>query len=190
MKSDELKSLLGLKTANIKFYQQEQLIKLKDKDENYSNDEIKRLKQVVVFDRLSLSISDIKDILNQAKPLSCIIESYLNDTISTRETTEELKNELSNRKKKDADDIIKECDSAIKIFKLILQNNDSIETFDADYYLEAIENEIQNGGSFSPLTTWLSSVKGNFENGLLGKTADFIDYIERDKKMQLKHLSA
>lgn len=188
MKSDELKSLLGLKTANIKFYQQEQLIKSKYKDENYSDDEIKRLKQVVVFDRLGLSISDIKDILNQAKPLSCIIESYLNDTISARETTEDLIAELSNRKKKDADDIIKECDSAIKIFKLILQNNDNIETFDADYYLEAIETEVQNGTSFSPLTTWLSSVKGNFENGLLGKTADFIDYIERDKKNAVKAL--
>ena len=66
----EIENLLNISRANIRFYEKQGLLNPERKDNeyrNYSEDNIKTLKQIIIFRKCNISIEDIKKIFNGEK---------------------------------------------------------------------------------------------------------------------------
>ena len=63
MNVQDVEKALGITRANIRFYEREGLLS-PDRKENgyrdYTNDDIVRLKKIIIFRKLGLSVADIK----------------------------------------------------------------------------------------------------------------------------------
>lgn len=129
----DVEKKLNISRANIIFYEKQGLILPKRNDNEYRNfneDDLKRLKQIIIFRRCNISIDDIKAIFNGKKSL----------------------NEISKEKMLEIDNMIKELNGAKKICeKLSLEKNDLL-SIDEDEYLDLIHKEEKNGNKFYDIT--------------------------------------
>ena len=126
----EIEKLLNISRANIRFYEKEGLLIPKRNENeyrNYSEDDIKTLKQIIVFRKCNISIEDIKKIFNGEKSL---------EQISNEQLTEIEKK-------------INELDNAKKICKMISKEKNNISNFDENKYLEIISSEERKGNMFN-----------------------------------------
>ncbi|MCM1363986.1 MAG: MerR family transcriptional regulator [Faecalibacterium sp.] len=129
MKINEVEALLDLSRANVRFYEKEGLISPERKSNgyrDYSEEDIARLKRIIVFRKLGISVRDIKEIFDGTLTLQ---EAADNSVESIKEQIEEL-------------------NGALKVCQMISQNDERIETFNEDHYLEVIENREHDGEKF------------------------------------------
>lgn len=129
MKIKEIEQKLNISRANIRFYEKEGLLFPK-KNENdyreYSDEDLKRLKQIIVFRKLNISLEEIKKIFNESISLK----------------------EISFNKIKQIEDEINILNGAKKICEMIQKNDVDITEFNEDEYLLLIEKEEGNGKMF------------------------------------------
>ena len=80
MKINEAEQLLGITKANIRFYEKEGLLS-PSRNENgyrdYSDADIRQLKQIVILQKLGISVQQIGDILDGVLPLQDAMEQNI-----------------------------------------------------------------------------------------------------------------
>lgn len=125
----DLEKQLQIPRATIRFYEKEGLItpeRLDNGYREYSEEDIKIIKQIIVFRKIGISVSDIKSMFDGEKNMEEVLSVNMLD--------------LENK--------IKELKGAMNICKKMQDNHEQIETFDEDKYLYEIEEEERKGNLF------------------------------------------
>ena len=143
MKINEAEQLLGITKANIRFYEKEGLL-TPSRNENgyrdYSEADIRQLKQIVILRKLGIPVQQIGDILDGALPL----QKALEENIASLNTQ------------------IDALNGALAMTKQLRQEN--IETLDTDRCWELIQNQESQGYRFHALVDdYLNFTEVNYE---------------------------
>lgn len=80
LKINEVEQLLGLSKANIRFYEKQGLLcpeRTENKYREYSDADIERLKTIVIFRKLGISVQDIGRILSGELPLQEAVQKNI-----------------------------------------------------------------------------------------------------------------
>lgn len=125
----EVEQCLGVPRATVRFYEREGLLS-PTRSENgyreYSEEDVVLLKKIIILRKLGFAVSDIEDVLDGAKPMSEALES--NIEYLTRQ--------------------MQELQGAMALCRKMQENGEQIETFDAEKYWNAVEEEEQKGNRF------------------------------------------
>ena len=146
----EIEKLLNISRANIRFYEKQGLLSPERQDNeyrNYSENDIKKLKQIIIFRKCNISIDNIKKIFNSEKKLEEI----------TQEQLSEIEKNL------------KELAGAQKICKLISKDKNKISNFDENKYLKIISEEEKKGNIFHNFAEDFFCSEENFLNEVCNK---------------------
>ncbi|MCD7838267.1 MAG: MerR family transcriptional regulator [Clostridiales bacterium] len=129
MKIKEVEQLLNVDRANIRYYEREGLL-LPARNENryrdYSQEDVARLKTVVILRKLGVPVAEIREILNGRQSM----------TDALAENEEHLKQQLE------------ELNGALALCRRLEQQQVELDTFDQDYYWEEMHREEQAGNPF------------------------------------------
>lgn len=129
MKIKEVETILGVDRANIRYYEWEGLL-LPARNENryrdYSQEDVDRLKTVVILRKLGVPVAEIREILNGRQSM----------TDALAENEEHLKQQLE------------ELTGALTLCRRLEQQQVELDTFDQDYYWEEMHREEQAGNPF------------------------------------------
>lgn len=129
MKINEVEDLLNTPRANIRYYEKEGLINISRKEKgyrNYSEDDIQRLKKIIILRKLGVSVEQIKDLLSGDAELSQVLEDTI---VKLEKQVEELK-------------------GAIEVSKEIKNSAVSTEALDENYYWTIISEKEDKGFGF------------------------------------------
>ena len=132
MKIKEVELLLDIPKATIRFYEKEGLLTPSRNDNSYrdySNEDIERLKKIIILRKIGISVEDIRHILD--------------DTLSLQDALTHTITNLNNQ--------IKEIEGAIKVCTLMQDKKEDMTSFDQEYYWNTIINEENNGNKFFEL---------------------------------------
>ena len=125
----EVEQCLGVPRATVRFYEKEGLLS-PTRGENgyreYSEEDVVQLKKIIILRKLGFAVSDIEDVLDGAKPMSEALESNM----------ENLTGQMQ------------ELQGAMALCRRMQENGEQIETFDAEKYWNAVEEEEQKGNRF------------------------------------------
>lgn len=125
----EVEQILEVPRATVRFYEKEGLFS-PTRSENgyreYSEEDVVLLKKIIIFRKLGFAVSDIEDVLDEAKPMSEALESNIENL--TRQ--------------------MQELQGAMSLCKKMQENEEQIETFDAEKYWNAVEEEEKKGNRF------------------------------------------
>jgi DNA-binding transcriptional MerR regulator len=129
MKINEVEKILDVPKATIRFYEKEGLI-LPQRGDNsyreYSDADVECLKKIIVLRKIGVPVEDIKQVLNDNISLQDVLSKNM----------ESLHKQLA------------ELEGALRICSLIQKKEDSIVTFDENYYWHAIHAEEEKGSRF------------------------------------------
>lgn len=129
----EVEKKLNTSRANIRFYEKEGLLDPKRGDNeyrNYSDEDIKRLEQILLFRKCNISIENIRLIFNG----SINLEDVFKEQISV------IENE------------VKQLEGAKIICKKLAQEKASIDKIDTVKYINMVNNEEDKGHKFYDIT--------------------------------------
>lgn len=132
MKIKEVEIMLDISKATIRFYEKEGLLTPQRNDNSYrdySQEDIERLKKIVILRKIGISVEDIRNILN--------------DTLSLQDALTHTIEDLNNQ--------IKEIEGAIKVCTIMQDRKEDMCSFDEDYYWNTILSEEKNGNKFFEL---------------------------------------
>lgn len=171
MKIKEIEQQLKISRANIRFYEKEGLLHPK-RNENeyreYSEKDVKRLKQIIIFRKLNISLEDIKCIFDESKSLK----------------------EVSDEKIKRIEEEIAMLNDAKKICEMIQKNDVDISEFNEDEYLSLIEKEEGKGNMFYNLMKDYFMLKNNNEyQDFLEKYDDYLNSENGKLKKRIRFMS-
>ena len=125
----DMENILGIPRATIRFYEKEGLIS-PQREENgyrdYSQEDLEKVKKIVVLRKIGLPVSDVADIFDGAKTLP-----------------EALDDNMLNLKKQ-----LEELQGAINLSEKMKEASPDITSLDADRYLNYIEEEEKQGHKF------------------------------------------
>lgn len=125
----EVEQCLEVPRATVRFYEREGLIN-PQRGENgyreYSEEDVMRLREIIIFRKLGMSITDIEDVLDGVKPLS---EAVAENIVNLEKQIEELK-------------------GALLVCRRLQEEKEEIDTFEADKYWSVIEEEEKKGNRF------------------------------------------
>ncbi len=125
----EVEQCLGIPRATVRFYEKEGLIS-PTRSENgyreYSEEDVVLLKKIIIFRKLGFAVSDIEDVLDGAKPMSEVLETNIENLTCQ----------------------MQELQGAMTLCKKLRENGEQIETFDAEKYWNAVEEEEKKGNRF------------------------------------------
>ncbi|MCD8022151.1 MAG: MerR family transcriptional regulator [Lachnospiraceae bacterium] len=157
MKIKEVEQTLGVDRANIRYYEREGLL-LPTRNENhyrnYSEEDIARLKTVVILRKLGVSVAEIREILEGRQSM----------TDALAENEENLKKQLE------------ELNGALSLCRRMKKEQVELDTFDQDYYWEEIHREEQTGNRFLDICKDYL----NFEKGVFYQTFWDIEDMSRE----------
>lgn len=130
MKIQELEKELNITRSNIRFYEKEGLISPPRKENGYreySEDDIAKLKKIIIFRKLGISVADIKNIFEGTLPLQTAIDNNI----------DRLHKE------------IKELNGAIEVCEQIKEDNSDEKDFPQDHFWNVINNRENDGEEFN-----------------------------------------
>ena len=143
MKINEAEQLLGITKANIRFYEKEGLLSPSRNESgyrDYSEADIRQLKQIVILRKLGIPMQQIGDILDGALPLQDALEENIQSL----------------------NDQIDALNGALAMTKQLRQENR--ETLDTDRCWELIQNQESQGFRFHELVEdYLKFTEWNYE---------------------------
>lgn len=129
----EVEQELGIPRATIRFYEKENLIN-PSRGENdyrhYSQEDVVRLKQIIVLRKIGISVSDIKALFDQKIPLSELVEKNISQL----------------------EEQIKELNGALRVSREMQTKHEELNSFDEEYYLQEINREEKAGSKFLDIT--------------------------------------
>lgn len=129
----EVEKKLNISRANIRYYEKEGLLEPKRNDNeyrNYSEDDLKRLEQILLFRKCDVSIENIRLVFNGVKRIDEVFSSQI--TV--------IENE------------VKQLEGAKIICKKLAQENVSLDNIDTNKYINMINNEEQKGNKFNDIS--------------------------------------
>ena len=125
----EVERTLQIPRATIRFYEKEGLI-TPQRSENgyreYSDEDVERLKKIIILRKLGISLTDIEDILDGARQMTEVISNHI---VYLEQQIDELS-------------------GAITVCHKIHNNEEEIATFDVNKYWNVIEEEEKRGQRF------------------------------------------
>lgn len=142
MKINEAEELLGISKANIRFYEKQGLLtpgRSENRYRDYSDEDIDRLRQIIILRKLGVSVQDIGKILSGELPL----QEAMTANIATLEEQ------------------IEQLTGALKLSKQI--RTEELTDLDTPRYWEIIHREEQQGGKFFEIASefWHGSDQWN-----------------------------
>ena len=149
----EVEQCLGVPRATVRFYEKEGLLS-PTRGENgyreYSEEDVVQLKKIIILRKLGFAVSDIEDVLDGAKPMSEALESNMENL--TRQ--------------------MQELQGAMALCRKMQESGEQIETFDAEQYWNAVEEEEQKGNRFLDIAKDVVQLEKRFVLEYFG----FVDY--------------
>lgn len=127
MKINEVEQLLGVSKANIRFYEKEGLLcpkRSENRYREYADEDLERLREIIILRKLGLSVQDIRKILEGELPL----QEAITANIASLEAQ------------------ISQLTGALKLSKQI--RSEQSDALDVPRYWETIHAEEQQGGKF------------------------------------------
>ena len=125
----EVEQYLEVPRATVRFYEKEGLIS-PDRSGNgyrdYSTEDVEKLRKIIVFRKLGMSLPDIEDVLDGAKSLS---EAVTENIANLEKQIEELK-------------------GALFVCHKLQEEKEELETFEVDKYWNVIAEEEKKGNRF------------------------------------------
>lgn len=107
MKINEVEKQTGISCTNIRYYEQKELLVPQRASDNnyrvYSNDDIERLKQIKILRMIGISLSEIKEILDEKISLKDVISVRLNQITEEEENLATVKALCKNIVEQDMD---------------------------------------------------------------------------------------
>ena len=132
MKTKELENLLGITKENLRYYEKEGLLspeRLDNGYRDYSEDDIVRLKKILVMRKLGITIAEIRDVLEEKRELSSVL----------CDTMDRLDREITS------------IQEARAMCERLAEENITIGELDGERLLSEIEAEQAEGGRFADL---------------------------------------
>ena len=132
MKIQELEKELNITRSNIRFYEKEGLISPPRKENGYreySEDDIAKLKKIIIFRKLGISVADIKSIFDGTLSLQTAIDNNI----------DRLHKE------------IEELNGAIEVCEQIKEDNSEEKDFPQDHFWDVINNREKQGEKFKDI---------------------------------------
>lgn len=129
MKIKQVEELVGITRKNIRFYEEQGLLQVARADNGYREyhmQDVRRLQQIRLLRKLSVPLEDIRALFAGTLRL---------DTCLSRQMTQ------YERQKRDLDQMTKFCE-------MLIQENTSLESLDAELCLERMEHLEKEGTSF------------------------------------------
>ncbi len=125
----EVEQYLEVPRATVRFYEKEGLIRPERGDNgyrDYSEEDVERLRKIIVFRKLGMSLPDIEDVLDGAKPLS---QAVADNIVNLEKQIEELK-------------------GALFVCHKLQEEKEEMETFEVEKYWNVIAEEEKKGNRF------------------------------------------
>lgn len=138
MNVQEIEKELNITRANIRFYEKEGLLTPPRKANgyrDYGEADIARLKKIIIFRKLGISVADIKSIFDGSLSLQTAIDV----------NAQRLQKE------------IEELNGAIEVCRQIKENNAEEVDFPQDYFWDVINKRENNGENFNDIFSDYSS---------------------------------
>ena len=132
MKIQELEKELNITRSNIRFYEKEGLISPPRKENGYreySEDDIAKLKKIIIFRKLGITVADIKSIFDGTLPLQTAIDNNI----------DRLHKE------------IEELNGAIEVCEQIKEDNSNEKDFPQEHFWNVINNREKQGEKFNEI---------------------------------------
>lgn len=125
----EVEQYLEVPRATVRFYEKEGLVnpnRGSNGYRDYSEEDVERLRKIIVFRKLGMSLTDIVDVLDGAKPLS---EAVAENILNLEKQIEELQ-------------------GAIMVCHRLQDAREEMETFEVEKYWNVIIEEEKKGNRF------------------------------------------
>lgn len=125
----EVEQYLEVPRATVRFYEKEGLIRPERSGNgyrDYSTEDVEKLRKIIVFRKLGMSLPDIEDVLDGAKSLS---EAVTENIANLEKQIEELK-------------------GALFVCHKLQEEKEELETFEVDKYWNVIAEEEKKGNRF------------------------------------------
>lgn len=125
----EVEQYLEVPRATVRFYEKEGLISPErggNGYRDYSDADVEKLRKIIIFRKLGMSLPDIEDVLDGAKPLSQAVE----------ENIENLEKQ------------IEELKGALFVCHKLQEEKEEMETFEVEKYWNVIAEEEKKGNRF------------------------------------------
>lgn len=139
MRISEVAKLTGLANSNIRFYEKKGLLTPARKAESgyrdYSEEDVRRLKLILLYRKMDFSIETI--------------EMLLHDKVSVKDAFQKQEEELSTR--------MEMLQGSLDLCRM-LHCEESMDDIDVDHYLNYIREEEQKGRQFGSVEQWLDDV--------------------------------
>ncbi len=132
MKIQDLEKELNITRSNIRFYEKEGLINPPRKENgyrDYSDEDIAKLKKIIIFRKLGISVADIKSIFEGNLPLQTAIDNNI----------DRLHKE------------VEELNGAIEVCEQIKEDNSDEKDFPQDHFWNVINNRENDGEKFNEI---------------------------------------
>ncbi|MBQ8038872.1 MAG: MerR family transcriptional regulator, partial [Lachnospiraceae bacterium] len=149
----EVEQRLEIPRATIRFYEKEGLlspVRGENGYREYSEEDVVLLKKIIIFRKLGFAVADIEDVLDGAKPMS-----------------EALKSNIENLTRQ-----MQELQGAMALCRKMQENGEQIETFDAEKYWNAVEEEEKKGNRFLDIAKDVV----RFEKGIVLEIFGLVDF--------------
>ncbi len=140
----EVEQYLEVPRATVRFYEKEGLIH-PQRGENgyreYSDEDVQNLKKIIILRKLGLSVADIEDVLDGARPMCEVVADNINN----------LEKQIEN------------LQGALVVCRKLQEEQEEITTFDVEKYWNVIEEEEQKGNRFLDIAKDVA----HFEKGII-----------------------
>ena len=125
----EVEQYLEVPRATVRFYEKEGLIN-PERGSNgyrdYSEEDVEKLRKIIIFRKLGMTLTDIEDVLDGAKPLS---QAVAENIVNLEKQIEELK-------------------GALLVCHKLQDEKEEMETFEVEKYWNVIAEEEKKGNHF------------------------------------------
>jgi len=133
MRIKEVETLTGITSKNIRFYETEGLLSPERNVENnyrqYSDEDVRRLKEIKLFRKFGISLADIKRIQDGSLNLGECLEAHISALAAQQ----------------------KDLGKVIELCTQIQKSETSLQRVDADFYLNEVNAAEQSGASFTDI---------------------------------------
>lgn len=148
----EVEQLLEISRATVRFYEKEGLVN-PSREENgyrdYSDEDVEKLRKIVILRKIGMSVEDINDIFDGAKSINEVLDANI---IKLQKQMNELK-------------------GAINLSKRMKEDDTDISLLDTNRYWKTISEEEQRGNSFIDIAKDIADI----EKGVIFRYFSWVD---------------
>lgn len=148
----EVEQILEISRATVRFYEKEGLVNPSrggNGYRDYSNEDVEKLRKIVLFRKIGMSVEDINDVFDGVKSINEVLDANI---IKLQKQMNELK-------------------GAINLSKKIKDDDTNIISMDTDKYWDIIDEEEKQGNSFIDIAKDIADI----EKGVIFSYFSWVD---------------